>query len=325
VSFPPLEFANGAQEGGVPGSPHAGAHDLRIHVRGRYDRLGELVPRRFPEVLAGTKQPRIASGSGRRELARWLTDPANPLTARVMVNRLWQYHFGRGIVASPSNFGALGQKPSHPELLDWLAGEFVRSGWSIKHLHRLLVLSATYRQDSTGDPETARADPDNRLFGRMARRRLEAEAIRDSLLAAAGTLDRRPGGPAERSLAAPRRTLYLGTVRSDRSGFGPLFDMADSTQPVESRTVSTVAPQALFLLNNPFCRDQAAALARRLQAVSDLPSRLDLAYRLLYARPPTTAEVDLLVRYLERNGHSDDAWRQTCQVLLCANEFVYID
>jgi hypothetical protein len=196
---PPVEFANGAQEGGVPGSPHAGVHDVRIHNRGRYDRLGEVVPRRFPEILAGARQAPITSGSGRLQLARWLTDGKNPLTARVMVNRIWQQHFGDGIVRTPSNFGKLGARPTHPECLDHLASAFVRGGWSVKRMHRLIMLSATYQQSSRPEPETLKADPDNQLFGRMNRRRLEAGGVRDSLLAVAGRLDRRMGGPAEES------------------------------------------------------------------------------------------------------------------------------
>ncbi len=249
---PPIPYANGAQEGGVPGSPHAGTHDVRIHIRGRYDRLGELVPRRFPEILAGRQQKPIANGSGRLDLAHWLTRPDHPLTARVMVNRIWQHHFGEGLVRTPSNFGKLGRPPTHPELLDFLASDFVRSDWSIKHMHRLLLLSATYQQASDSEPDTFKSDPDNLLLGRMNRRRLEAEALRDSVLAVSGRLDRTAGGPAVRDFAAPRRTLYLTTIRSDRSGFGPLFDTADPTAPVEKRTISTVAPQALFLLNHPF-------------------------------------------------------------------------
>ena len=186
------------------------------------------------------------------QLASWLTKADNPLTARVMVNRLWQHHFGAGIVRTPSNFGKLGERPTHPELLDWLATRFVKSGWSVKAMHRTLMLSATYRQSSTPEAETLKADPDNLLFGRMNRRRLEAEAIRDNLLAVSGRLDRKQGGPAVRHFNSPRRTVYLMTVRSDRSGFGPLFDVADPTAPIDRRTVSTVAPQALFLLNHPF-------------------------------------------------------------------------
>src|SRR5262249_35195403 len=158
-------------------------------------------------------------------------------TARVMVNRIWQNHFGEGIVRTPSNFGKLGERPTHPELLDYLARQFVQSGWSIKKMHRAIMLSAAYGQSSEADEKTRKADPDNRLFGRMNGRRLEAEAIRDSLLAVAGRLDARRRGPAVRDFSSPRRTLYLMTIRSDRSGFRPLFDVADSTAPVEKRLV----------------------------------------------------------------------------------------
>jgi hypothetical protein len=323
---PPSEFANGAQEGGVPGSPHAGTHDVRVHLRGRYDRLGDMAPRHFPEVIAGARHQPITSGSGRLELARWLTKPDNPLTARVMVNRLWQYHFGQGLVRTPSNFGKLGRPPSHPELLDWLARQFVESGWSVKRMHRLLMLSAAYRQSSEAAPETFRADPDNLLLGRMNRRRLEAEAVRDSILAAAGRLDPKRGGPAVRDFAAPRRTLYLMTVRSDRSGFRPLFDSADSTALVDVRTVSTVAPQALFLLNNPFILAQTKALARRVLAEGkDERTRIERAYHLLYARPPLEEEVKIGLDFLARAGRGEAGWEAYCQVLLCANEFIYID
>src|SRR5262249_44621413 len=153
---------------------------------GLYTRLGETVPRHFPVVLAGDVQPPIINGSGRLELARWIARPEHPLTARVMVNRLWEYHFGEGIVRTPNNFGKLGEAPSHPELLDWLADRFVKDGWSVKAMHRLIMLSSTYCQSSVTDPEAMRLDPDNRLFGRATPRRLEAEELRDALLVAAG-------------------------------------------------------------------------------------------------------------------------------------------
>jgi hypothetical protein len=323
---PTIPLANGAQEGGVPGSPHAGTHDVRIHIRGRYDRLGPLVPRRFPEILAGREQKGITSGSGRLDLARWLTRPDHPLTARVMVNRIWQQHFGEGIVRTPSNFGKLGRPPTHPELLDWLAREFVRSGWSIKHMHKLLLLSAVYQQSSDAAPETHKSDPDNLLFGRMNRRRLEAEALRDSMLAVSGKLDRTSGGPAIRDFAVPRRTLYVMTIRSDRSGFGPLFDSADPTAPVEKRTISTVAPQALFLLNNPFVLEQTQALAKRILAADkDDEARIKSVYALLYGRPPAAEEAAIGRDFLKRAGGGETAWQEYAEVLLCANEFIYID
>jgi hypothetical protein len=325
IASAPLAFANAAQEGGVPGSPHAGTHDVRVHVRGRYDRLGDLVPRRFPEVISGTVQPQISQGSGRRELADWLTRPDHPLTARVMANRVWQYHFGEGIVRTPSNFGKLGERPTNPELLDWLADRLVRGGWSLKSLHREIMLSATYRQSSVPPTDTLRHDPDNRLFGWMNRRRLEAEPLRDSLLAASGRLDRTAGGTADRDFSSPRRTLYQITVRSDRSGFGPLFDVADPTAPVDKRTISTVAPQALFLLNHPFVVNNVRALSERVvRSSTDDAGRIRRAYELLFGRPPTPDEERVGQAFLQSQPR-ESSWFAYCQVLLCANEFTYVD
>jgi cytochrome c553 len=323
-----MAFVHGAQEGGVPGSPHAGVHDVRIHIRGSYARLGELVPRHFPTILAGERQPAIKSGSGRLELARWLASPEHPLTARVMVNRIWQHHFGEGLVRTPSNFGKLGEPPTHPELLDYLAGEFVRGGWSLKQMHRTIMLSAAYQQSSEPPAETLRIDPDNRLWGRMNRRRLEAEAIRDNLLAVSGRLDRRLRGKASGDFANPRRTLYHITIRSDRSGFGPLFDMADSTAPAEKRAVSTVAPQALFFLNHPFVLEQTRALAGRTwaQPTRDEAERIDFVYRLLFSRPAAPEEIKIGEDFLaSRKGSVQTAWTEYLQILLCSNEFVFVD
>jgi hypothetical protein len=327
---PPAPFANGAQEGGVPGSPHAGIHDVRIHIRGSYARLGPLIRRRFPLILAGHKQPPIKHGSGRLQLARWIASPANPLTARVMVNRLWQYHFGEGIVRTPSNFGKLGERPTHPKLLDYLAHKLVESGWSLKKMHRMIMLSAAYRQASVPDPATLKADPDNRLFGRMNRRRLEAEAIRDSLLAVAGRLGGARGGRATRDFSSPRRTLYLMTIRSDRSGFRPLFDVADPTAPVDKRVVSTVAPQALFLLNHPFVMGQTQALAGwALRVRGSDARRVEQLYLRLFGRPPLKEEarigLDFLNWAVRARKSIELAWEEYCQVLLCTNEFIYVD
>ena len=326
---PPARFANGAQDGGVPGSPHAGVHDVKVHVRGSYARLGDLVPRHFPAILDGEQQPPITTGSGRLDLARWMTSPQHPLTARVMVNRIWQNHFGSGIVRTPGNFGKLGERPTHPELLDHLARRFVELGWSLKKMHREMLLSSTYRQSSEGDPATLAADPENRLFGRMNRRRLDAESIRDSLLAASGKIDLTAGGPAERDPSSRRRSVYLMTIRSDRTGFGPLFDAADSTSMIDVRTVSTVAPQALYLLNNRFVLDVADSLARRLDTLrpGDDDAKIDRAYALLFGRPPTAEERRIgreVVADLARVG-GDNSWASYCHVLLCSNEWIYLD
>jgi hypothetical protein len=324
---PPLALA--AQERGTPGGMFTGIQDVPVHVRGSYSRLGPVVPRHLPVVLAGEQQPPIASGSGRMELARWLASADNPLTARVIVNRVWQHHFGAGIVRTPSNFGKLGDPPSHPALLDWLADAFVRDGWSLKRLHRRIMLSTTYQQSSRAGPDATRADPENRWLGRMEPRRLEAEAIRDAMLAVAGRLDPARGGPATAELGRPRRSLYVQTVRQDRANFSTLFDAANPEAPVERRTVSTVAPQALFLLNNGFVQDQAAHLARRLlaEAPCDDAARIDLAYRLLFGRPTRPGEVaigrDFLALASARG--TEAAWADYAHVLLCSNEFVFID
>jgi hypothetical protein len=321
AAFP---VAHGLQEGGTPKSAHEGIRDARVHIRGRYDRLGDVVPRAFPRLLGGFDQPPIRNGSGRLELAKWIANAENALPARVMVNRLWQHHFGEGIVRTPNNYGKLGTPPTHPELLDYLATEFVKSGWSIKAMHRAIMLSAAYRQSSVPAPATLKADPENELFGRMNRRRLEAEAVRDSLLAVAGRLDQTTGGPAVRDLNTPRRTLYVMTVRSDRATYQSLFDAADPTTIIEKRTVSTVAPQALFLLNHPFALDQAKALAARSAKHDSMDARIAWLYQTLYARIPTPRERKLAS---ERLGVSPEAtaWERYCHVLLCANEFIYID
>jgi hypothetical protein len=333
-SHPPgsVVMTHGLQEGGVPESPHAGVHDVKIHVRGRYDRLGDLAPRKFPRLLAGDEQQPITEGSGRLQLAKWLANPTNPLTARVMMNRIWQQHFGEGIVRTPNNYGKLGTPPTHPELLDYLAHRFVESGWSIKTMHRTIMLSATYQQSSIPDQATLQADPENKLLGRMNRRRLDAESLRDSTLTVAGRLDRTFGGPAIRDLNNNRRTLYLMTIRSDRSNYRALFDAADPNAIVEQRVVSTVAPQALFLLNHPFLLAQTDALAERASALPKATDKrkIEWLYENLYGRKPSPAEIkiglDALAQAQSSLGKNEKlAWEEYCQVLLCANEFVYVD
>ena len=333
----PPAFAHGLQEGGTPQSMFPGTQDVPIHLRGRYDKLGPVVPRGFPRVVAGENQPPITKGSGRLELAQWLTRPDHPLTARVMVNRIWMHHFGEGLVRTPNNFGKLGQPPTHPELLDHLALEFVRSGWSIKTMHRRMMLSATYAQSSSASAEVAKADPENLLLGRMNRRKLDAEGLRDSLLSVAGMLDTTAGGPAVPDLNTTRRTLYIQTIRSDRSNYRMLFDAADPGTIVEKRTDSTVAPQALYLMNHPFVLDQSGRLAGRAlrDGGADDAARIDWLYRTLYARPPEAAELEIGRQLLSRARNlkgadgrpiaEDAAWQEYCHVLVCANEFMYVD
>jgi hypothetical protein len=320
----PIPVAQAMQEGGTPKSMFAGIQDVPVHIRGRYDRLGRVVPRRFPQIIAGLEQRPITQGSGRLELAKWLASSDHPLTARVMVNRIWQHHFGEGIVRTPNNFGKLGTLPTHPELLDHLAIEFVRSGWSVKAMHRMMMLSATYMQSSVPPAELLKADPANELLGRMNRRKLEAEALRDAMLAVAGALDITPGGKAINDLNTTRRSLYLMTIRSDRSNYRALFDAADPAAIVEKRNDSIVAPQALFLMNHPFMLERARQLAARVakEATGDDAAKIDWLYRMLFARHAEPREVDigkLLV------ASSDAGWQAYCQVLLCANEFMYVD
>jgi hypothetical protein len=312
------------QEGGTPKSLFPAMQDVPVHIRGRYDKLGDVVPRRFPEVIAGTSQPPIKQGSGRRELAQWLACPEHPLTARVMVNRVWQHHFGDGIVRTPNNFGKLGTPPTHPELLDQLAVEFIKSGWSIKAMHRAMMLSATYQQSSETDAQTFKVDPDNLLLGRMRRRKLDAESLRDSMLAVAGKLDTSAGGVAINDLNTPRRSLYVMTIRSDRANYRSLFDAADAQSIVEKRTDSTVAPQALFLMNHPFVLTRAKELSTRVasEGGGDDTVKVNWLYRTLYARDPDAKELEVGKSLVGSEGMGWDAY---CHVLLCASELMYVD
>ncbi|MEP6756604.1 MAG: DUF1549 and DUF1553 domain-containing protein, partial [Chthonomonadales bacterium] len=330
VATAPAEFANGVIDGGIPGTGWEGFHDSKVHIRGNYARLGDLVTRRVPEVIAGPNPPKIEKGSGRVELARWIANPSNPLTARVMVNRIWQGHFGDGIVRTPGNFGFLGERPTNPGLLDYLANEFVKSGWSSKSMHRLIMNSQAYRQSNVATPLARKVDADNRLFSRYSRRRLEAEELRDSLLSAAGTLDSKSGGPAAREANSPRRAVYCITIRSDRSGFGPLFDMADSTALADHRNSATVAPQALYLMNNPFVTTAAQKLAERTfpKVREDNGAVLSELYGSLFGRPISSKELSLARSFLERGVGEPmrkRLWERYCRTMLCTNEFLFVD
>ena len=324
---PPVALA--VSEGGVPGGLFPKIQDVPIHVRGSYTRLGAVVPRGMPQFFAGDKQARITAGSGRRELANWVASPDNPLTARVIVNRLWQGHFGRGLVSTPNNFGMLAERPSHPELLDWLAERFVQDGWSLKKLHRQILLSATYQQASVVPPEIVARDPENRWLGRFAPRRLEAEAIRDALLFVSGRLDPTQTGPATHDLNTARRSIYVQTARWDRGNFASLFDAANPDASVETRDVSTVAPQALFLLNHDFVLSQAKYLTERLirEEPRDEDARIHRLFRLAYGRVATEDELRIAQRFLARPRGADleSRWRDLAHVVLSSNEFVYLD
>jgi mono/diheme cytochrome c family protein len=325
-------------EGGPKGTRHEGFKDANVFVRGDHKKLGKSVPRGFPQVLAGDRREKITTGSGRLQLADWLARADSPLVARVMVNRIWQHHFGEGLVRTANDFGERGERPTHPELLDYLAERFVESGWSMKSMHRLIMLSSTYQQSSHAGAESLAADPENRLLGRFNRQRLDAEAIRDSLLAVSSMLDNSPGGPAFTELTKPRRTLYLMSARTgaNTSDFGRLFDRADPGSIVAQRGQSIIAPQALFFLNDPFVSEMARALAARIGRVgggfaqptsatsASEQKRIERLYLLALSRLPTPAELDLGKQLLMQPGKMD-SWERYCHLILCANEFIYVD
>ncbi len=302
----------------------------RVFIRGNPNNLGEFVPRQFLGVLAGDHRRPFREGSGRLELARAIADPGNPLTARVLVNRVWLHHFGVGLVRTPSDFGLRSDPPSHPGLLDHLAAAFVADGWSIKKLHRRILLSAAYRQQSADRPEGRRLDPENTLLWRMNRRRLDFEATRDALLAAAGRLDPAVGGPSVRNGLAPgatRRTLYGFLDRLNVPELLRTFDFPspDATSP--QRDTTTVAPQALFLMNNPFVIDCARRLLGRpeIAGEKDPGRRVARLYRLLYGREPAPKEAALAREFLSDPRGQAGVWERYAQALLLANEFVFVD
>ena len=309
-----------------------GDRNLKTYLRGDPNRQGEEAPRRFLKVLSHGEQVSYSNGSGRLELANDIASPDNPLTARVIVNRVWQHHFGRGLVATPSNFGALGDRPSHPELLDTLSVNFMEAGWSLKWLHRQIMLSATYQQSSTYDEQNFDSDPENRLLWRMNRRRLEVEAWRDALLAVSGNLDVTTGGPTENlsDMKNNRRTVYGAISRHDLNGLLRLFDFPDANVTSATRTTTTVPQQQLFVLNSDFFVRQAKNLAGRLQteAGGDLESKIAYAYQLLFSREPDEQEVELAQVFLQQPNEGNaklSRLEQYAQALLASNEFLYID
>jgi hypothetical protein len=296
------------------------------------------VSQRGPELDVGWPAlfgavPEEVNGKPRTVLADWLTSPKNPLTARVWANRIWQYHFGKGIVATASDFGTRGARPTHPELLDWLAGELIRSGWDTKHIQRLIVRSSTYRQSAAFHEGNARIDPENHLLWRWPLRRLESEAIRDSMLAVSGELDRRIGGPTEEESKSKRRTIYLLQRRSRAAMMQKMFDAPTAAgESCPKRHCTTVPMQALFMLNNEFGLERARALADAIQdrAGSDRTRQIESAFLLVLGRQPDDRERDLASRFF-RNHPADPAAGegaalvQFCQVMLNLNEFIYID
>jgi hypothetical protein len=346
-----------ATDGAVMGVQDGRTTNSRLLVRGEVAQPGEMVPRGMLTVLSTDDAPKITSnGSGRLELAQWLTSPTNPLTARVEVNRIWSYLFGQGLVRTGDNFGATGEKPTNPELLDALAVQFMRDGWSVKKLVRSLVMSHTYQLSSAHDSAANEKDPDNRLLWRASPRRLDAEAIRDALLTASGQLQVQPprgsavanagGGFVGKGLSPERfsqvtanyRSVYLPVVRDFVPEVLDIFDFAEPSLVVASRDVTNVPVQALYLLNNSFVREQANAMAKRILA-QPLPheQRITLAYEYALGRPPSAAEQKRAQQYLLNEGRAllpvksgkvDDAallsWSTFCQALFACAEFRYL-
>lgn len=321
---PPLPMAHVIQD--------SGSKDLNVYIRGDPSRLGDAAPRRFLRILAGADRTTYTDGSGRLALANDIASADNPLTARVIVNRVWQHHFGRGLVDTPSNFGTLGSPPTHPALLDTLAVRFMNSGWSLKWLHREIMLSATYRLSSIHSPKGYATDPENRLLWRMNRRRLEVEAWRDALLSVSGNLDQATGGATVNldDSNNNRRTIYGAISRHSLNGLLRLFDFPDANVTSAVRTETIVPQQQLFVLNSDFFVNQAKALASRVEAeAGEKPeAKVNRVYQLLFGRDADQQELDIATAFLSRDNLKTaklTRWEQYSQALLGSNEFLYVD
>jgi mono/diheme cytochrome c family protein len=313
-----------------PTNPH-------VYIRGNPGRPGKQVPRRFLRALSvGDEAKPFTIGSGRLELARAIASPDNPLTARVLVNRIWHHHFGVGLVATPSDFGVRGDLPSHPELLDFLARRFIESGWSVKAMHRLILLSSTYQQKSDKRDDAFESDPRNQLLWKQNRQRLDYEALRDGILAASGKLDLRIGGRPvelfETRTFSTRRTVYGFVDRYDLDGTFRTFDFPSPDISNPMRSITTVPQQALFLMNSPFLLEQAKALAHRpdLPPVDDPVARINRLYLDLFGRLAEPNEIEAARKFLESQAKPEGdkgptPWEEYAQVLLMTNEFIFID
>lgn len=347
---PPLPAAMAVREASV--------QNARLAIRGDVERLGDEVPRGFIQVIdrgAAKKLNFSKESSGRLELAEWIASPDNPLTSRVLVNRIWQHLFGRAIVNTPDNFGLQGDAPSNPELLDFLATQFVQEGWSVKKLIRSIMISSAYQMSNQYNPSAFAKDPDNKLVWRMDRKRLEAEAFRDAILAVSGQLDEVRGGPALPQAnntnprpviegAVPvtqsaRRSVYLPTLRNNLDDLFLVFDFPDPHTPIGKRHVTSAATQALYVMNSPFVQDQAKAWAQRLQKMSDLDDagRITRAFVESFAREPSQSELlrskAFINEFMEAASAKEPdvparkqlAWQSFCQALIASAEFRYLN
>ena len=312
-------------------------HDVRIHIRGNHQNLGDPAPRRFLQVIAGQDQPPIRDGSGRLQLAERIAGADNPLTARVMVNRIWKYHFGYGLVRSTDNFGRTGDAPTHPELLDFLAARFIESGWSVKAMHRLILLSSAYQMSSAANLEAAKIDPENKLLHHFPVRRLEAEAIRDSILAVAGTLDRALFGPSVPPYiskfqdgrgkpesgpldGARRRSIYIQVRRNFLTPMFLAFDYPLPISTIGRRSISTVPSQALILMNDEFLQLESQEWAKRVTAdETDARRRVTSMYQAAFARPPEDWELSDALAFVHTG-----TWADLAHVLMNSAEFIYV-
>ena len=331
--------------------------DIPIHIRGSHWTLAdEPQPRGFLRAISYDQGPSIPDEeSGRLHLARWLTSSDHPLTSRVIVNRIWRWHFGSGIVSSTDNFGRLGERPSNQPLLDWLAVQFVESGWSVKDLHRRIMLSNTYQMSTAHNAEAAKVDPENKLLWHMSRRRLEAEAVRDAVMAISGGLDHAMGGSIlsfkdrqyvdntskKGSIDYDRnlRAVYIPVVRSSLYDVLQAFDFADPSVLNGNRDATVVAPQALFMMNGSVVIQHTEKMASALleQDHLDDAARLSSAYEKIFARLPDQNETDRALTFLHRidatlNEREPDAarrrvrsWQTLCQALISSSEFLYLD
>ena len=325
---------------------------LPIHIRGSHRNLGETIPRNFPKVMGAAGESPILprKHSGRLELARWITSPSHPLTSRVFVNRLWRWHFGIGLVASTENFGVLGDKPSHPELLDYLARTFIESGWSTKELHRMILRSSAYQMSTmnVGQPDATNLDPENRWLWKFPKQRMDAEEIRDSILAVSGMLDMAIGGKSiplrnrqfvfdhtsidNTRYDGHRRAAFLPVVRNNVYTLFEQFDFPDPTMPTGSRNTTTVAPQALLMMNSDLVMNAAKQIATSL--TSNYPNnsnRIECLYQVVLGRKPIEMELNRAIAFLEDEvekssiGSEQQRWILLCHSLLVCNEAIFIN